>query len=241
MFAKKQEIKIMRAMILAAGRGSRLGPLTDKTPKPLIKVANTTLIEHQIAVIKLAGISEIVINTGWLGQKIMDYLGNGSRYGVRLEYSVEPSSGLETGGGIYQALALLGSEPFLLCNADIYHKIDLKEFINFFQQQSGNNSVQLLLVDKPTYTVSGDFALKGELVIAKEKDESKNYTYSGVGIYSMELFTESQAGFYSVVPLLKKAITQKRVNGFYSSAPWFDAGTEERLGVIEEFIKNFTQ
>ena len=231
----------MRAMILAAGRGSRLGPLTDKTPKPLIKVANTRLIEHQIAAIKLAGISEIVINTGWLGQKIMDHLGNGSRYGVRLEYSVEPSGGLETGGGIYQALALLGAEPFLLCNADIYHNIDLKEFTDFFHQHSCNASAQLLLVDKPEYAESGDFALQDELVLLKDNNALKSYTYSGIGIYSMKLFTESQAGFYSVVPLLKKAISQKRVNGFYSSAPWFDAGTEERLDLIEKYIKNLSQ
>lgn len=231
----------MRAMILAAGRGSRLAPLTNNTPKPLIKVAEKTLIEYQIAAIKRAGISEIVINTGWLGQNIMDFLGNGSRYGVRLEYSVEPSGGLETGGGIYQALALLGAEPFLLCNADIYHNIDLKEFTDFFHQHSCNASAQLLLVDKPEYAESGDFALQDELVLIKDENDNENYTYSGIGIYSMDLFSESQAGFYSVVPLLKKAITQKRVNGFYSSAHWFDAGTEERLDLIEQFIQTFTQ
>ena len=231
----------MRAMILAAGRGSRLSPLTDKTPKPLIKVAGETLIEYQIAAIKKAGISEIVINTGWLGQKIMDYLGTGSRYGVRLEYSVEPSDGLETGGGIYQALPLLGSQPFLLCNADIYHVINLKEFINFAQAYSQKTFAQLLLVDKPVYAESGDFELHKDLVLLKSQPSNKSFTYSGIGIYSQDLFIHSKAGFYSVVPLLKKAITQKKVNGFYTSAPWFDAGTKARLDSIEKFIKSNSQ
>ncbi len=231
----------MRAMILAAGRGSRLSPLTDKTPKPLIKVAGKTLIEHQIAAIKKAGINEIVINTGWLGQMIMDYLGNGSRYGVQLEYSIEPIEGLETGGGIYQALTLLGSMPFLLCNADIYHAINLKEFISFSQKNSQAALVQLLLVEKPDYAESGDFELQNDLVHLKSSSGRQSYTYSGIGVYSQDLFEHSEPGFYSVVPLLKKAITQKKVNGFYDSAPWFDAGTKERLAAIEEFINGFSQ
>ena len=228
----------MRAMILAAGRGSRLGPLTNDTPKPLIKVAGKTLIEHQILAIKKAGIDEIVINTGWLGQNILDYLGNGSRYDVQLEYSIEPSEGLETGGGIYQALTLLGSKPFLLCNADIYHTIDLQKFIEFGSHNLNTAFAQLLLVDKPSYAQSGDFELENDLVFLKGETANQTYTYSGIGIYSQALFENSKAGFYSVVPLLKKAITQKRVNGFYSAAPWFDAGTQERLAVIEEFIRD---
>lgn len=235
MYPTNGESKMMRAMILAAGRGSRLAPLTDHTPKPLIKVAGKALIEHQISAIKKAGINDIVINTGWLGQKIMDFLGTGSRHGVQLEYSVEPSLGLETGGGIYQALALLGSDPFLLCNADIYHKIDLREFIDFFHQHSSKTLAQLLLVDKPDYADSGDFELHDGLVLLAENSKHQSYTYSGIGIYNKNLFKNSTAGFYSVVPLLKKAITQKRVNGFYSSMPWFDAGTQDRLETIEKF------
>ena len=224
-------------MILAAGRGSRLAPLTDHTPKPLIEVAGKTLIEHQITAIKKAGINDIVINIGWLGQQIMDFLGTGSRYGVQLEYSVEPSAGLETGGGMYQALALLCSDPFLLCNADIYHRIDLSDFIKFFHKHSSNALAQLLLVDKPDYAESGDFELKDGLLLMTENSMNKSYTYSGIGIYNKDLFKTSKAGFYSVVPLLKKAITQKRVNGFYSSMPWFDAGTQDRLETIEQFSK----
>jgi len=229
----------MRAMILAAGRGSRLAPLTDTTPKPLIQVAGQALIEYQILAIKEAGISEIVINTGWLGQKISDYLGNGNRYGVSIEYSIEPSNGLETGGGIYQALPLLGPEPFLLCNADIYHRLNLKAFIDFYFLHSNNSLAQLLLVTKPGYAKSGDFCLNQKLVQEVNNSSSVSYTYSGIGIYTQGLFKESSAGNYSVVPLLKKAITQERVNGFYSEAAWFDAGTVERLNTIEHFIQAF--
>lgn len=231
----------MRAMILAAGRGSRLSPITDSRPKPLVHVAGRALIEYQIEAIRKVGIKEIVINTGWLGQKLIDYLGTGRRYHVDFEYSVEPQEGLETGGGMLQALPLLGEKPFLIVNADIYHRMPLQELTKHFESLDKNQLVHLLLTSNPEDNPLGDFGLNGDVLNEKESAKnsslaSKTYTYSGMGIYHPELFADSQAGTFSVVPLIKKAIKERRAYGFYSSAAWFDAGTVERLKRIEEFI-----
>lgn len=232
----------MRAMILAAGRGQRLSPLTDTTPKPLIKVGGEALIEHQLSALRTAGFCEVVINTGWLGQQLIEYLGQGSRYGLRIEYSIEPQTGLETGGGIYQALPLLGEQPFLVVNADIFHQIPFAGLRNQAELMSKQTLVHLLLVNNPDYHLEGDFCLDNNMLKEKKKDQSlglgqQTFTYSGIGIYRPELFRDSSAGSFSSVPLIRSAITASKATGEFVDAAWFDAGTTERLETIERFIR----
>ena len=225
-------------MILAAGRGQRLSPLTDTIPKPLIEVAGRTLIEYQLSALKKAGVRDVVINTGWLGQKIIKALGNGARYGVRIEYSVEPQSGLETGGGIFQALPLLGKEPFLVVNADIYHQIPLEGLIETAKSLADNTLVHLLMVENPEYHPNGDFVLQDGYVLEKQDRDvtTKTLTYSGIGIYRPELFVNCSAGSFSSVPHIRSAIKTKQVSGEHTTCAWFDAGTIERIKTIENFI-----
>lgn len=228
----------MRAMILAAGRGQRLSPLTDTKPKPLIEVAGQRLIEYQLSALKKAGIVDVVINTGWLGQQIIDELGLGSRYGLNIEYSIEPQVGLETGGGIFQALALLGKQPFMVLNADVYHEIPLEHLVAKALNMSVDTLVHLLMVKNPTYHLKGDFSLQDGFVVEKQDngDKAKTLTYSGIGVYRPELFANSTAGCFSSVPLIRRAIKSRQVTGEHTSSAWFDAGTNERIKTIEDFI-----
>jgi MurNAc alpha-1-phosphate uridylyltransferase len=234
-------------MILAAGRGQRLSPLTDSAPKPLIKVGGKSLIEHQLIRLKSAGFHEVVINTGWLGQHIINSIGNGSRYGLHIEYSIEPEEGLETGGGIYQALPLLGDKPFIVVNADIYHDIPLEDLRLNGNALLKRNLLHLVLVENPEYHPQGDFCLDGcDLKMKSAKTSSthglanqhQTYTFSGIGLYRTELFATCDPGKFSSVPLIHSAIKDEVATGEYSRAAWFDAGTQERLEKIESFIRS---
>lgn len=236
----------MRAMILAAGRGQRLSPLTDSTPKPLIKVGGKFLIEHQLARLKSAGFHEVVINTGWLGQKLIESLGNGSRYGLHIEYSIEPEHGLETGGGIHQALPLLGDKPFIVVNADIYHDIPLDDLRINGCDLLKRNLVHLVLVENPDYHPQGDFCLDGKSLKMRPAvtlnsqtltNQKQTYTFSGIGLYRPELFATCGSGKFSSVPLIHSAINNELATGEFTQAVWFDAGTQERLEKIENFIR----
>ncbi|MBT8141430.1 MAG: nucleotidyltransferase family protein [Gammaproteobacteria bacterium] len=232
----------MRAMILAAGRGVRLSPLTDTKPKPLIRVGEKCLIEYQIEALHKAGIQDIVINTGWLGQQLIDHLGSGSRYKVNLEYSIEPESGLETGGGIYQALPLLGNKPFIVVNADIFHQFDLE---GLGHDLDADTLAHLVLVENPSFNPGGDFCMLENKVFLKDPAlpdshdhaDKKSYTFSGIGVYRPELFIELRPGKFPLAPLLKAAIRRARVTGEFTAARWFDAGTESRIAEIERFIR----
>ena len=234
-------------MILAAGRGQRLSPLTDSTPKPLIKVGGKSLIEHQLARLKSAGFHEVVINTGWLGQKLIESIGNGSRHGLHIEYSIEPEQGLETGGGIYQALPLLGDKPFIVVNADIYHDIPLDDLRINGCDLLKRNLVHLVLVENPDYHPQGDFCLDGKILKKKPTaglnseglgNQEHTYTFSGIGLYRPELFAECIPGKFSSVPLIYSAIKNELASGELSQAAWFDAGTQKRLEKIERFIRS---
>jgi MurNAc alpha-1-phosphate uridylyltransferase len=237
----------MRAMILAAGRGQRLSPLTDTQPKPLIKVGDRTLIEHQLSGLKRAGISEVVINTGWLGQQLIEKLGCGKRYGLQIEYSIEPQAGLETGGGIYQALPLLGNAPFLIVNADIFHTLNLKEVVDSSQAFLDNSLAHLVLVENPSYHPEGDFCIEDHLIKNKsnglpntrgQNKANKTYTYTGIGMFKPELFINEMAGRFALAPLLKKEIKQGKISGDVTLSNWFDAGTRQRIAQIEKFISD---
>lgn len=218
----------MRAMILAAGRGERMRPLTDHRPKPLLPVAGKALIEHTLARLVSAGFTDIVINHAHLGKMIEDALGNGQRYGARLRYSSEGEQALETAGGIINALPLLGEEPFLVVNGDV-----ATDFPFASLRDVKIDLAHLVLVDNPAHHVKGDFGLDAE---GKVLDNGgKSFTFSGIGVYRPELFDGVPPGVSKLGPLLRQAIAGRRVSGQIYDGFWMDVGTPERLKELEFF------
>ncbi|MBN4063434.1 nucleotidyltransferase family protein [Cardiobacterium sp. AH-315-I02] len=220
----------MKAMILAAGRGERLRPLTDKTPKPLIKVAGKALIEYHLNNLAKAGFNDIVINTAWLADKIHAELGNGSNYGLTIHYSDEGKA-LETAGGIIKALPLLGDEPFLVVNGDIWSDF------NFSNLPALNKNMQahLVLVKNPEHNKKGDFALQNGRI--KNTGETL-YTFSGIGLYRADFFsgqqsTEQQPAIAPLAPIIRKKCEYNLVSGQLYDGLWTDIGTIERLQELE--------
>lgn len=228
----------MKAIILAAGRGERMRPLTDHTPKPLLKVAGKALIEYTIQNLVHAGITEIVINLAYLGEHIQHYLGDGSRYQATIRYSDEGKTGLETAGGIKKALPLLGDSPFLVVNGDISCDFPLQNLVN-----KEIDLAHLVLVNNPAHHVAGDFALHAPL--SKESSCSRlsvigtpKYTYSGIGLYHPELFASIEQGKSALAPLLKKAMQAQRITGQLYPGFWMDIGTPERLDELNALLLN---
>ena len=215
----------MKAMILAAGRGERLRPLTDETPKPLIKVAGKSLIEYHITNLANAGFKEIIINTAWLAKKIHQQLGDGSNYGISISYSDEGEA-LETAGGIINALPLLGDEPFLVVNGDIWSDF------NFSTLPKIENSAQahLVLVNNPAHNVKGDFALENDVI---RNTGSDMYTYSGIGVYNANFFAGQPTGSSPLAPIIRKKCNDFLVSGQIYNGLWTDVGTIERLHKLE--------
>lgn len=219
----------MKAMILAAGKGERLRPLTLHTPKPLVRVAGTPLIEYHVRGLAAAGFEELVINHAWLGQQIEDYLGDGERFGVRIRYSAEAQP-LETGGGIFTALPLLGTEPFLVVNGDVF--IDYP----FAQLRRPSSALaHLVLVDNPAHHPHGDFRLDNGRVCDRE-DGCPSLTYSGLAVLSPELFAGCEAGAFKLAPLLRRAMAAGQVSGELHAGRWVDVGTHERLAEVEALL-----
>ena len=212
----------MMAMILAAGRGERLRPLTDHTPKPLLRVGQQSLIEHHLHSLGKAGFNQVVINLGYLGEQIRTVLGDGRRYGVVLRYSQEPPQALETGGGIFQALALLSDAPFLVVNADVCTDYPFQRFSHWQHTALAH----LVLVDKPAHAQHGDFALHQEAV---SNGGSEMLTFSGISVLHPALFDDCQAGRFSIVPLLRAACDRGCVSGEHYLGHWYDIGTVQRL------------
>ena len=221
----------MKAMILSAGRGERMRPLTDHTPKPLLQVAGQSLIEYTIDNLVSAGFTDIVINIAHLGEQIKQTLGSGQQLGAHICYSDEGSQRLETGGGIYKALPLLGENPFLVVNGDVATDYD---FSQLPRQPPG--LAHLVLVPNPAHHPQGDFALERSQVIRGLDDP--RLTYSGIGIYRPELFDHCQAGQFPLAPLLKQAIDNESVTGVLFSGFWMDIGTPERLYLLTHRLKN---
>lgn len=215
----------MKAMILAAGRGERMRPLTDHTPKPLLQVAGRPLIEHTLLALTRAGFNDIVINTAWLGEQIEARLGDGSRFGIRLGYSRE-STLLETGGGIHQALSLLGAEPFLVVNGDVASDYPFGQL-----PTSPEGLAHLVLVDNPSHHPDGDFGLNAGRV---ENTGCPRLTFSGIGVYRPQLFADCQPGRFPLAPLLRQAIDHAQVSGEHYPGFWLDVGTVERLRLLEQ-------
>ena len=221
-------MKINTAMILAAGRGERMRPLTDRMPKPLLKAGNKTLIEHNIDALVKAGISNLVISHAYRGEQIEQYLGDGSKYGARICYSAEGHGrALETGGGIFNALPLLGEGPFAVVNADIWTDYD------FSKLPAADALAHLVLVDNPAHNPNGDFVLQGRQIVP---DGETRLTFSGIGVYRAQLFTGCQPGAFPLAPLLRQAITAGQVTGEYFTGHWVDVGTPERLQQIETML-----
>lgn len=220
-------------MILAAGKGERMRPLTLVKPKPLLEVCGTTLIEYHIINLKQAGFEDIVINISWLGQQIMQKLGSGNHYGVQIRYSSEGSEPLETGGGMFKALPLLSDEPFLVVNGDVKTDIDFQQ-LNLTHLK--NTLAHLVLVTNPQHNPKGDFAI-GENNGLSYRQGNNKHTYSGVGIYNPRLFKGCKAGRFSVVPLLKQAMDKNLITGELFQGQWDDIGTIERLTEINKNCK----
>ncbi len=229
----------MKAMILAAGLGTRMRPLTDNCPKPLLAVAGKPLIVHHIEKLVALGITDIVINHAYLGHMIEAELGDGSQFGCTIQYSPE-SEPLETGGGIYNALPLLiddenESEAFLLVNGDVW--LDWNG-INIPQKIEG--SCYLWLVKNPEHNPTGDFILTPAGKVIDSNDQgvaNQAYTFSGISLIKPELFNDSKAGAFPLAPLLRQAMAKKRVSGELFSAAWIDVGTPERLQQVENLIQ----
>jgi len=219
----------MRAMILAAGRGERMRPLTDTVPKPLLKVAGQCLIEYHINALVAAGFTDIVINLAYLGEQIRQTLGDGQHYGVRLHYSDEGSQALETGGGIVHALPLLGNNPFLVLNGDIWTDYPFHRL----REHQVSGLAHLILVNNPSHNPIGDFHLQGQQIDAQG---NPRLTFSGIGIYHPYLFQNCQPGRFSVVPLLREAMAKKQITGEHYPGQWQDIGTPQRLQQLERFL-----
>lgn len=221
----------MKAMILAAGRGERLRPLTDETPKPLIKVAGKSLIEYHLENLAKAGFNEIVINTAWLAEKIHQQLGDGSRYGVNIQYSDEGEA-LETAGGIINALPLLDDEPFIVINGDIWCDFDFSALdISTLQKLNEKIQCHLVLVKNPEHNQKGDFALQ-DCMIKNTGDTM--YTFSGIGIYNASFFIEQESGITPLAPIIRKKCQENLVSGQLHKGRWTDVGTLERLQDLED-------
>ncbi len=225
-------------MILAAGRGERMRPLTDALPKPLLKAGGYALIEYQLRNLAHAGFIDIVINHAYLGEMIENALGNGARYGVNIHYSPEKVV-LETAGGIANALPLLtdqsGNLPFLVVNADIYCEMDYASLLpamRALQSNTNQRLAHLVLVGNPPHHAEGDFALQGNQVILTGDNR---LTFSGIGIYQPQLFNELKPGLpVKLAPLLRQAMQAGKVSGEYFSGQWVDVGTPKRLELLDK-------
>ncbi|MCK5716676.1 MAG: nucleotidyltransferase family protein [Thiomargarita sp.] len=214
----------MKAMILAAGRGERMRPLTDTIPKPLLKIKGQCLIEYHIQHLVAAGFTEIVINHAYLGEQIERTLGAGEHYGAKLSYSPETIP-LETGGGIFKALPLLGTNPFLVINGDIWCDYP---FAQLRDRLTG--LAHLVLVPNPPHHLQGDFCLIKNHV---SQGNTARLTFSGIGVYHPDLFKMCQKERFPLAPLLIKAMQNGQVSGEYYKGEWSDIGTPERLYSLE--------
>lgn len=216
-------------MILAAGRGERMRPLTDHLPKPLLRVGDKSLIERLIEALVQAGMEDIVINHAHLGHRIVEALGDGRRYAARIVYSHESGGGLETGGGILQAMHLL-DDPFLVVNGDI-----LTDFPFARLPTTLPGLAHLVMVDNPPHHPQGDFALSGQHLRAEGPER---LTFSGVGVYSKALFKDCVPGKFPLAPLLRAAMARGEVTGEYYAGDWWDIGTPERLQQLDDHYRN---
>ncbi|MFT4048111.1 MAG: nucleotidyltransferase family protein [Solimonas sp.] len=216
-----------KAFILAAGRGERMRPLTDHTPKPLLEVGGRALIEHHLLRLAAAGVAEIVINLGWLGAQIRERLGDGGCYGVRIEYSDEGWPALETGGGTRRALSLLGTAPFISISGDIYSDYPLQKLVESARQWRGGDLAHLVLVPNPPFHPRGDFSLIDGRIV--EPAQPPLLTYANFAVIDPRLFAAHADGTFPIAPLLRAAAREHRCSAELYTGPWSNVGTPEQL------------
>ena len=216
----------MKAMILAAGLGERMRPLTEQIPKPLLDAGKHKLIEYNLFALQKAGIKKVVINVSYHGEQVIQYLGDGSRYHLEITYSIEPNKPLGTGGGIYQALSLLGNESFILLSSDIYCDYALQQLPSL-----NKSDAHLVLVNNPSFHQEGDFAL---LENHRLSLEGVKYTYACIAVLDPDLFKDCLPGTFSLAPLLIKAIKAGRATGELYCGVWSNIGTSAQLASLAE-------
>lgn len=218
----------MKALLLAAGRGERMRPLTDSVPKPLLEVAGEPLIGHQIRRLAAAGIREVVVNLSWMGQTIRDCLGDGSHYGVAIRYSDEGPQALETAGAVVHARAMLGHQPFLMVNADLWTDFPFASL-----SLPKGRLAHLVLVPNPEHNRRGDFVLDGDSTVRGHR-AAPTLTFAGIGVYDMALFDGLAPGKSPLAPLLYAAADRGQISGERYDGKWFDVGTPERLKQLQD-------
>ena len=227
----------MKAMILAAGRGERMRPLTDTTPKPLLHAGGKPLIVWHLERLAASGFRDIVINHSHLGEQIEATLGNGNLFGLNILYSPDPAGALETAGGIAQALPFLGSQPFLVVNGDVWCDWDFSQAHKRMHALTGHPA-HLVLVDNPPQHAGGDFSLDGETVRYAGESTGPTLTYAGTGIFSPDFFASVPAGaVMKMRPLLDAGIAKGLVTGERHPGIWVDVGTPERLAELDRELK----
>ncbi len=225
----------MKAMILAAGRGERMGELTRRIPKPLLEVGGEPLIVRHIRALAAAGVHELVINLSYRGQQIRDALGDGSAWQTGIRYSEEGEPPLETAGGIVHALPLLGDQPFLVVSSDVVCSLDFARLLRSLDNPDpGQWSGTLVMVDNPPHHPDGDFALDAH---GRLRDQAPRLTYAGIGLFSPALFTALPAGPLPMRPVLLDAIGRGALHGVHFDGLWLDAGTPERLDSARSAIR----
>jgi len=226
----------MKAFILAAGRGERMRPLTDHTPKPLLVAGGKPLIVWHLERLAAAGFREIVINHAHLGSLIEQTLGDGAQWGLHIQYSPEPPGALETAGGIATALPLLGDEPFLVVNGDVYCDFDFGRFFRL-TVEGWQPGAHLVMVANPAHHTGGDFSLDGERVVCANGEQT--FTYAGIGVFSPAFFADVQPGMIMKLrPLLDAAIAAGTLTGERFAGRWVDVGTPQRLAELDQELKN---
>lgn len=219
----------MRAMILAAGRGERMRPLTDRVPKPLLEAGGFRLIEYHLAALAKERITEIVINLCWLGEHIREALGDGRRYGVAIRYSDEDGVIQGTGGGIHRALPLLGDEPFLVVNGDVW-----TDFAFARLRRPEGSLAHLVLVANPAHHPGGDYGLEGA---ARATDAAPKLTYAGVSVLDPRLFDGCTPGIFPLKPLLDRALAAGTLTAQRHDGAWCDVGTPDRLSALDANLR----
>jgi N-acetyl-alpha-D-muramate 1-phosphate uridylyltransferase len=215
----------MKAMILAAGRGERMRPLSDSTPKPLLLAGGRPLIGYLLTSLARAGVREVVVNLSWLGERIRSTLREGAEYGVQISYTEEGPVPLETGGGIVNALPLLGADPFIVVSGDIWTDFDFRSL-----RLATEADAQVVLVANPAHHPRGDFALEGDRVVARERDR---LTYANIGLYRPEMFSGFATGRFALVQVLDRSIAAGRLRGQVHRGEWMNIGTAQQLAALD--------
>lgn len=221
----------MRAMILAAGRGERMRPLTDNVPKPLLSAGGKPLIQHHLESLASAGVRDVVVNLAWKGGMIRDALGDGRRFGVNIAYSDEGDSALETGGGIFAALPLLGSAPFIVVSGDIWSDFP---FAALATTLAASDLAHFVLVPNPPYHFNGDFGLAHGRIV----DDGPRFTYANIGVFRPEFFSGCKAGRFALAPLMFAKAREGRASGELYAGRWFNVGTPAQLQELHESLSN---